>query len=76
MHLIRLSGVLFNEELKFINNLFREWERRMKKHCFFKGSIIIAFGSGLFLAYCFPSKILIIATSLLLIVAGIVLIKR
>ena len=40
-----------------------------------RGFIITAFGAGLFLAYCFPSKFIIIALAVLLIAAGIFIIK-
>jgi len=40
-----------------------------------KGFAIAAFGAGLFLAYCFPSKFIIIALAVLLITAGIFIIK-
>ncbi|MCH5198075.1 MAG: hypothetical protein J1E34_04125 [Oscillospiraceae bacterium] len=40
-----------------------------------KGFIIAAFGAGLFLAYCFPSKFIIIALAVLLIAAGIFIVK-
>lgn len=47
----------------------------MKKHNCSKGFIVISFGAGLFLAYCFPSKILIIALALMLIGSGIILLR-
>ena len=37
--------------------------------------MIAAFGAGLFLAYCFPSKFIIIALAVMLIAAGIFIIK-
>ena len=40
------------------------------------GKIAVAFGIGLFLALCLPSKALIILLSLLLITCGIVLVCR
>ena len=40
-----------------------------------KGFVITAFGAGLFLAYCFPSKFIIIALAVLLVAAGIFIIK-
>ena len=48
----------------------------MKRHnscC--KGFIVISFGAGLFLAYCFPTKFLIVILACLLIVAGCILLK-
>ena len=39
------------------------------------GFIFIAFGIGLFFAYCFPAKALIIALAAVLIATGIFLIK-
>ncbi len=47
----------------------------MKKQNCSKGFIVISFGAGLFLAYCFPTKVLIIALALMLIGAGIILLK-
>ena len=47
----------------------------MKKHNSSKGFIVISFGVGLFLAYCFPVKILIIALAVMLICAGVILLK-
>ncbi|MBQ9945838.1 MAG: hypothetical protein IJO68_04865 [Clostridia bacterium] len=47
----------------------------MRKRNCSKGLIVISFGAGLFLAYCFPSKVLIIALAILLIGAGIILLK-
>lgn len=46
-----------------------------KKHNCSKGLIVISFGLGLFLAYCFPSKVLIIALALMLIGSGIILLR-
>lgn len=40
-----------------------------------KGFTVAAFGVGLFLAYCFPSKVIIIALAVMLIVAGIFILK-
>ena len=40
-----------------------------------KGFIVISFGAGLFLAYCFPTKILIIALAVILIAAGFILLR-
>ena len=40
-----------------------------------KGFIVAAFGAGLFLAYCFPSKFIIIALAVMLVVAGFFIIK-
>ena len=40
-----------------------------------KGFIITAFGIGLFLAYCFPSKFIIISLAVILVAAGIFIIK-
>ena len=33
---------------------------------------MIAFGAGLFLAYCFPSKFIIIALAVMLILVGVI----
>lgn len=40
-----------------------------------KGIVAIAFGAGLFLAYCFPGKFIVTALAIILIIAGIFLIK-
>ncbi len=48
----------------------------MRKRNCSKGFIVISFGAGLFLAYCFPTKVLIVALAVLLIAAGIVLLKN
>lgn len=40
-----------------------------------KGFMVTAFGIGLFLAYCFPSKFIIVALAVLLVIAGIFIIK-
>ena len=40
-----------------------------------KGFVITAFGVGLFLAYCFPSKFIIISLAVLLVAAGVFIIK-
>ena len=40
-----------------------------------KGLIVSAFGVGLFLAYCFPSKFIIISLAVMLVVAGIFLVR-
>ena len=40
-----------------------------------KGLIVTAFGIGLFLAYCFPSKFIIISLAVMLVIAGIFLVK-
>ncbi len=40
-----------------------------------KGFVVMAFGVGLFLAYCFPSKFIIIALAVMLVAAGIFIIK-
>lgn len=40
-----------------------------------KGYIFIFFGIGLFIAYCFPSNVLIIALALILVGAGVILLK-
>lgn len=47
----------------------------MRRHNGSKGFIVISFGLGLFLAYCFPTKVLIIALAVLLIAAGFILLK-
>ncbi len=40
-----------------------------------KGFMVTAFGVGLFLAYCFPSKFIIISLAVLLVLAGVFIIK-
>ena len=40
-----------------------------------RGFMITAFGVGLFLAYCFPSKFIIISLAVLLVAAGVFIIK-
>lgn len=47
----------------------------MKRRPYAKGLLFIAFGAGLFLAYCFPSKFIIIALAVMLIVVGCILQK-
>lgn len=54
-----------------VSNL--RWSMR-RQNCS-KGFIVISFGVGLFLAYCFPTKILVIALAILLIAAGFFLLK-
>ena len=49
--------------------------RSMKMRRAAKGFVVSAFGIGLFLAYCFPSKFIIIALAVMLVVAGIFIIK-
>lgn len=40
-----------------------------------RGFMVTAFGVGLFLAYCFPSKFIIISLAVLLVLAGVFIIK-
>ncbi len=40
-----------------------------------RGFMIAAFGIGLFLAYCFPSKFIIISLAVMLVAAGVFIIK-
>ncbi len=40
-----------------------------------KGFAVVAFGAGLFLAYCFPTKAIIVALAVMLIAAGVFLLK-
>ena len=47
----------------------------VKRRMVAKGFVITAFGAGLFLAYCFPSKFIIIALAVMLVAAGIFIIK-
>ena len=47
----------------------------MRKRSGAKGFAVTAFGVGLFLAYCFPSKAIIITLSVMLIIAGVFLLK-
>ena len=49
--------------------------RAMRMKRIAKGFMVAAFGAGLFLAYCFPSKFIIIALALMLVAAGIFIIK-
>ena len=47
----------------------------MKRKNGARGFVVAAFGIGLFLAYCFPSKVIIITLAVMLIVAGVFLLK-
>ena len=47
----------------------------MKHSMAAKGFMVTAFGVGLFLAYCFPSKFIIISLAVLLVIAGVFIIK-
>lgn len=47
----------------------------MKRSNSSKGLIVSAFGTGLFLAYCFPSKFIIISLAVMLVAAGIFIVK-
>ena len=47
----------------------------MRRRNFAKGLSVAAFGVGLFLAYCFPSKVIIIALAVMLIAAGVLILK-
>ncbi|MBQ7689137.1 MAG: hypothetical protein IJT27_07980 [Clostridia bacterium] len=40
-----------------------------------KGFAVAAFGIGLFLAYCFPTKFIIVALAVMLIAAGVLILK-
>ena len=40
-----------------------------------RGFAVAAFGIGLFLAYCFPGKFIIITLAVLLVVAGVLIIR-
>ncbi len=40
-----------------------------------RGITVTAFGAGLFLAYCFPGKFIIITLAVLLIAAGILILR-
>ena len=47
----------------------------MKRRTSVKGVLLIAFGAGLFLAYCFPTKFIIIALAVMLIAVGVLSLK-
>ena len=47
----------------------------MRRSMAAKGFTVAAFGVGLFLAYCFPSKFIIISLAVLLVAAGILIMK-
>ena len=47
----------------------------MRKRSSVKGVIMIAFGAGLFLAYCFPTKFIIIALAVMLVLVGVLSMK-
>ena len=47
----------------------------MKRRSSVKGVLLIAFGAGLFLAYCFPTKFLIIALAVMLVAVGVLSLK-
>ena len=47
----------------------------MRRRSSVKSVILIAFGVGLFLAYCFPTKFIIIALSVMLVLVGILSMK-
>lgn len=47
----------------------------MRKRSSVKGVILIAFGVGLFLAYCFPTKFIIIALAVTLVLVGVLSMK-
>ena len=47
----------------------------MRKRTSVKGVILIAFGVGLFLAYCFPTKFIIIALAVTLVLVGVLSMK-
>ena len=46
----------------------------MKRRTSVKGVLLIAFGAGLFLAYCFPTKF-IIALAVMLVAVGVLSLK-
>ena len=47
----------------------------MRKRASVKGVLLTAFGAGLFLAYCFPTKFIIIALAATLVLVGILSMK-
>lgn len=47
----------------------------MRRKCSGKGICVISFGLGLFLAYCFPSKFIIVALAVLLVISGLLLLR-
>lgn len=47
----------------------------MRRRNVARGLAVTAFGLGLFLAYCFPGKFIIITLAVLLVVAGVLLIR-
>ncbi len=48
---------------------------KMRKRASVRGVLLIAFGAGLFLAYCFPTKFIIIALALTLVLVGVLSLK-
>ncbi len=47
----------------------------MKRRNPARGFAVTAFGAGLFLAYCFPGKFIIITLAVLLVAAGVCIIR-
>ena len=47
----------------------------LKRRSAAKGFAVMTFGVGLFLAYCFPSKFIIITLAVMLVAAGVFIIK-
>lgn len=47
----------------------------MRKRSSAKGVILITFGAGLFLAYCFPTKFIVIALAVVLVAVGVLSLK-
>lgn len=47
----------------------------MRKRCGTGGAVFVALGLGLFLAYCLPGNVLVIALAVILVGAGIILLK-
>ena len=47
----------------------------MKRRTSVRGVLLIAFGAGLFLAYCFPTKFIIIALAVMLVAVGVLSLK-
>ncbi len=47
----------------------------MKRRNTVRGFSVTAFGVGLFLAYCFPGKFIIVTLALMLVAAGVLILR-
>ena len=47
----------------------------MKRRFSVKGVLLIAFGAGLCLAYCFPTKFIVIVLAVMLVTVGVLSLK-